>query len=554
MTHAKLTSARRINTGRRLTPAIGAALAAFAVALLPSKASPQSAPVTLTGPTLAGEWALEQQTQERWMHGRQRPRFAPFHADRHWMVVDSIRGGAPSRRVYLTLGRSANGRDSAVIAVGASGQIVGLEVGLAPFARRGAVYPGDSARWEDMRRRGSDEGISLPASRLWDVVPTVPSAGLRVGFAWTDTITREADDGPFHQAMRGTRISRIIDRRVVGGRDLWIVHDSALVTYDERYVEQERTLDTTVLVSRVATGTVRGVHLYDPEIHLSRERSDTTRLSGEAVLRYPDGRTFHTPARFERTRHLELLDAPRYAARIAELRARSARESGGMVRAPGDGLEKRLADGDIKARDSLLLAWQRATDPDEANALFQTLSQWGARDAASQARLDSLRVAAGDTAYLYQQLAEQAFSRTPVDSAKVRAMLRFMDDPSLPWSYNLSRDWLYENLVQGLTTWPRAAAEVNPAQGSVACTVSACRLLGAQWRTAKEPRLRDVGLIAFLSMDPARWADTVMRLAGPEHPLLRRAVPLIQGVGATWLAASRAPLPRATNDWHAWLE
>lgn len=543
-----------ISTRRRPTPAARVLLAAFAIALLAPRASSQSAPITFTGPMLTGEWALEQQTQHRWMHGRERSRFAPFHSDRHWMVVDSIRGGVPSRRIYLTLGRSGKGRDSAVIAVGPSGQIVGLEVGLAPFNRPGAVYPGDSARWEDRRRRGSDEGISLPASRLWDVVPTVPSIALRVRAAWTDTFAREADDGPFHQAMRGTRSSRIVDRRVVGGRDLWLVHDSALVTYDERYREEERTLDTTVLVSRVATGTIRGVHLYDPEVHLSRERTDTTRLSGEAILRYPDGRTFHTPARFERTRHLELLDAPRYAARIAELRAGRARASGGMVRVPGDGLAKRLADGDIKARDSLLLAWQRATDPDTATALFQTLSMWGTRDSASRARLDSLRVSAGDTAYLYRQLAERAFSRTPVDSASVRAMLRFMDDPSLPWSYNLSRDWLYENLVQGLTTWPRAAAEVNPPQGSVACTVSACRLLGAQWRTAREPRLRDVGLIALLSMDPARWADTVLRFAGPEHPLLRRAVRLIHGVGATWPAASQAPLPQATNDWHAWLE
>ena len=555
MTHAKVTSRLRTGNGRRLTPGVGVALLALVAALVPPKASSQSAPIALIGPTLTGEWALEQQTQSRWMHGREQPRFAPFHSDRRWAVVDSVRGGAPGRRIYLTLARSLVGHDSALIVVGPAGQIAALQVGLAPFTRRGMRFPGDSARWEDMRRRGSDRGVSLHASRLWDVVPTVPSAELRVGFTWTDTIAREADDGPFHPAMRGTRVSRIVDRRVIDGRSFWIVHDSALVKYDERYPERERTLDTTVLVSHIATGTIRGVHLYDPEVHLSRERSDTTRLSGEAVLHYPDGRTFRTPVRFEGTRRLELLDAPRYAARLTELRGQRARTSGGgMVRVPANALEKRLADGDVKARDSLLLAWRRATDPNDAAALFQMLAEWGGRDSALAARLDSIRIAAGDTAYLYRRLADRAFSREPVDDADVRAMLPFMEDPSLAWSHHLSRDWLYENLVQALTTWPRAAAEVSPPRGSVACTVSACRLLAAQWRTAHEPRLRDVGLLALLSMDPARWADTVLRLAGPEHPLLRRAVPLVQGVGATWPASSHAPLPPPTNDWHVWLE
>lgn len=546
-------SAARTNRRRRLAPAAGIALVPLVLTLAPRRAASQSAPVVFTGPTLTGEWAVEQQTRERWMHGRGQSRFAPFHSDRHWILVDSIRGDDAGRRLYLTLGRSVDGRDSAVIVVAPSGQIAGLEVGLAPL-RPGFMYPGDSARREDRRRRGTDDGISLQATRLWDLVPTMPSAGLRVGLTWTDTIARAADDGPFHQSVHGTRTSAIIGECVVEGRRLWVVHDSALVTYDERYTEPERTLDTTVLVSRFATGTIRGVHLYDPELHLSRERADTTRLSGDATLRYPDGRAFHTPARFERTRRWELMDAPRYAQRMTELRGERARASGGMVIVPGNALEKRLADGGVGARDSLLLAWQHATDPDSAATLFRMVSMWGGRSASSRARLDSIRLSAGDTAYLYELLAQRAFRRDPVDSADVRAMLPFMEDPSLAWSHGLSRDWLYENLVQALTTWPRAAAAVSTPRASVACTVSACELLAAQWRTAREPRLRDVGLVALVSMDPARWADTVLRLAGPEHPLLRGAVALVRGVGATWPAASHAPLPSPTNDWHAWLE
>jgi hypothetical protein len=225
-----------------------------------------------------------------------------------------------------------------------------------------------------------------------------------------------------------------------------------------------------------------------------------------------------------------------------------------MVRVPENEIQTRLARGDVSVRDSLFAAWQRATDPDTVATLFGMLSSWGGRDAASRARIEQLRVSAGDTAYLYGLLAERAYRREPVDSADVRAMLPFMEDPSLAWGLDLSRDWLYENLVQGLTTWPRAAAAVNRPGDSVACTVAACRLLAEQWRTAREPRLRDVGLVALMSVDPVRWADTVLALDGPRHPLLHPAALLARGVGATWPAASKAPIPPPDADWHAWLE
>jgi hypothetical protein len=86
------------------------------------------------------------------------------------------------------------------------------------------------------------------------------------------------------------------------------------------------------------------------------------------------------------------------------------------------------------------------------------------------------------------------------------------------------------------------------------CTPDACRLLDAQWRTAREPRLRDVGLVALVTLDPGQWADTLLALDGPRHPLLHPAALLARGVGATWPAASKAPLPPPNSDWRVWLE
>jgi hypothetical protein len=505
------------------------------------------------GPAFTGGWTVEQQSAERWLHGRQQSRFVPFHATRQWVVVDSIRGDTAVKRLYLTLGRNGYGRDSALIVVGPSGKVTRLDAELAQFVRGSVLSRGDSARYEEMRRRGPDNnGVALPESRLWDLVPVPPPQAPHVGLAWTDTIARVASRGAFRQEMHGARTSRIVGERMVDGRRLWVVSDDATVRYEEQYSERERTLDTTVSVVRRATGTIRGTHLYDSSLLLARQRDDTTSFVGQATLRYPDGRTFSTPARFERTRHWTLLDSAAYTTRLAELRSASARGIGGMAAVPDSRIEKRLAADDVKARDSLLAEWQRTTDPDAAAAIFRLLQTWS-RSAESRALIERARIAAGDTAYLYARLAQRVEER-PLDTADVRAMLPFMEDPGLAWSVNLSRDWLYENLAQALTLRPPAAGDADFPYRSVACTPAACRLLADQWHSAKESRLRDVGLAALVASDPAHWADTVFALDGPRHPLLHAAAQLARGVAATWDAASKAPMPAPGSDWHEWLQ
>lgn len=512
------------------------------------------AQIRAAGDAFTGDWAVEQQSSERWLFGNQQSRFVPFHATHQWIIVDSIRDEGATHRLYLTLGRNAYGRDSALIVVGPTGQVAHLNAGLAHFIRGSILSPGDSVRYEEMRRRGPDNsGVALAESRLWDLVPTAPPQAPRVGLAWTDTIARVAGHGAFRQEMHGTRTSRIVGERVVSARRLWIVRDDAAVTYEERYPEQERTLDTTVLVVRRGKGTIRGTHLYDPALSIAPQRDDTMSWVGEATLTYPDGRTFTTPARLERTRHWTLLDSAAYSARLAELRAATRRGIGGMVYVPDSRLEKRLAAGEVKARDSLLAAWRRTTDPNAAAAIFHLLEMWPG-SAESRALIARARIAAGDTAYLYTRLSERTERNEPLDTADVRAMLPFMKDPGLAWSVGLSRDWLYENLAQSLTFTPPAAGEPDSPYRSVACTPGACRLLADQWRSAKEPRLRDVGLVALLATDPAHWADTVLALDGPRRPLLHAAAQLARGVAATWDAASKAPMPPAGSDWHAWLQ
>src|SRR5262249_48061841 len=146
-----------------------------------------------------------------------------------------------------------------------------------------------------------------------------------------------------------------------------------------------------------------------------------------------------------------------------------------------------------------------------------SLRSWS-RDRQSAAAVLRMRIDAGDTVFLYDDLANRGSSATgQIDSAGVRTMLQFMADPSIPWAFNQSRDVLYENLAQALTTDPPVGDVWN---ARVPCTPAACRLLAEQWRTAREPRLRDVGLVALFTSDPRRWGDTVLALDTKQHPLL----------------------------------
>lgn len=517
------------------------ALASFGLAGI--AAAQQPAPTS-------GGWVMERQLRQRWLHGRQAERFTAFRSHRRALRIDSIRSDSVGRRFFITTDRSAFGKDSTVIIADVLGHIVSYRAAQAPYRSQGAQHPGDSARMARFRRFTGSDHLDLVGTRAWDVVVTFPSVPARAA-EWTDTIARDVVDDGYRQTLYGRRTSRILRDTIVDGRRLWIVHDSAELRYTEQFPDVERTLPAGVVISRNVSGIERGTHLFDPALGLYRSRDDTAELRGEALLRYPDGRSYRTPATYQRSRHWTLYDSAQYAARVLALNAESRRTSGGMVRVPTT-LQRRLIGSDTAVRDSLVHALQRSTDASETEDVFRLLSAWPRRDTLFAQFLDSVRIQAGDSAFLYRQLASAAFTtRGPPDSGDVARMIAFMEDPGIAWGFNLSRDWLYENLVQALTTWPPAAP---PQEDRVACTPAACRLLGYQWRSAKEPRTRDVGLVALYAADPAQWADTVLKYSSPDRPLLTSAAGLARGVGANWPAASKRAMIDPNSDWRDWLE
>ena len=502
-----------------------------------------------------GPHAVEIQTRERWLVGRQQGRFTPFDESRRWVFIDSERPAGTGRRLFVTIDeRDGDGR--AQITTDRAGRVVRLTTN----ARRRPgdnLFPDDSAR--DARSALFDDfgrHLVLPATKVWDIVPPFAPSRLAVGERWTDTLALTTDSLGNRQALTGARVATLVSDTVVDGERLWLVRDSAAVRYNERALIEEETLDTLVEVSRDATGTLRGHMLYEPALGLFRTRDDTLELTGTMMLRYPDGRSFRQPARAERTRHWAVYDPSGYNGRQRVLEAEQERTmSEGMVIAPMSEIDKRLAAGDTAARDSLFRAWRATPEPNERGKLYDRLELWGGRDSAFVRRLKQLRIADGDTAFLLQSLADLARAEPPpappLDTATMRQLIAVMAEPGLPFAFDVNRDLLYENLAQALQIAPPAATHDTTRWP---CTPAACYLLAEQSNSATEPRLTELGLIAHFVIDPKHWTDSLVAHASPRRYLLAQFLFLGRGVAATWPAATKAPIPAPNVNWHAWAD
>jgi len=496
-------------------------------------------------------YTLEVATLERWMNGRQRPEFTyREHFDDGFRVDSAVAGAGGARTLFLT---SDLPETRGVYAHDASGRPLRVEAALPPRPREPNESLLDSAnvvRWWLLQ--GSEErSLTLPAARLWDLVPTFPTHPPVRGERWSDTLALEARHGGYRQTLSGRRVSRVVKDTVVGGRRLWIVRDSAAVRYDEVALHFERTLDTLVSVERTTRGTLVGRELYDPRLRLFTHRYDTTALAGQAVLRYPDGRAFPTPTRFERVRAWALFDSAGLARhrRAVDDSADAAGEGPVRVFEP-NGMESRLMRGDRRLRDSLMAVWQRSRDPEERAKAFGLLDQFAEFPAGA---LAGLALQMGDTTYAVEEALGHVYTTRgePATEAHLRLLLPFMDDPGRAFAFGIDTDPLYENTRQGLLTYPPV---ITRDSSRWACTRAACALLARQRTEAHEPRLRDLGLIAALAFDPARWADSVRARVAAGSVLLRDADTLIRGVAATGRIHSRAPLPGPEAGWRAWLE
>jgi len=432
---------------------------------------------------------------DRWLFTGQREAGVDLERSLVTVRIDSVTRSPTGRVLHAVQGNQAVG----TVRFDSSGRFVGLTARLLPSPPSGLRRPDADHRQQELWRRF--EGMSqmngrlwLAEARFWPLAYAFRPAQAAVGARWSDTLRLRATDLGLRQEMDVVRHSVITGDTVVDGRRLWLVRDSAVVRLLERFTPIERD----AMRTRNVTGIEIGRMAWDPVAGHPRWRDDSLRASGSIEDSLPDGRIPMHPTRFERFRRIAFLPAPE-----------------------GRDAQRRWIEADLVA------------------------------EAPAPRPRPSELLATGDTAAALDALAHRTGYDAVLDAAEARVVVLALDNPARALAWRANSSFLEQDTRNRLL---QPVPALTPDTSRWRCTPEACRILAEAWPGSSETELRSLGLVARFALDPRQWADTILAREAGDPERLRTAAWLVRGVGATWPAASHAPLPGAGADWPAWVE
>ncbi len=511
-----------------------AAAIAVGSSLAPMRASAQVWPSPSPGD------ALEVVTTERWRFERESPVFKRYQDRRVFIHLDSLSRRDGETVVRVSFG-SPNRQDGATLVLGPDGRPT-TSIGRMRPIRPRAGWDSTRALQGRLVRLGTPE-VRLPEAVAWDMLPPVGPAATGT---WTDTISLASEREGFSVDWRLERRVTVLGDTVVGDARLRRVDEVARVVYANRHTKRERTLAADADVSIDLEGELRAHSLVDPTTGWVVERADSMLLAGTRTLRLPDGRAFDAPVEWDRSRSFVRRDSAATRLRREALDEERSRTSRGAYSPPSTRLEQRVALRDRSAIDSLLYVATGDGPADERRDAYGVLRRHADLDGV----VDDLSLLVGDSTDFYRALQRSFWADGPASRGELEAALPLMENPALAHRWGLAEEPFYENLEGPLVVWraPWLSADTT----RWACAPAACELLARQWTQATEPRLRELGLLARLGLEPLAWADTVLATASP---FLSRARGLIRG-DATWTAeGDPIPMPASgagPQAWRAW--
>jgi hypothetical protein len=501
---------------------------------------------------------LEQRVGDRWLHAAQQHLFTPFRDARNFLVLTPQAGdtaGMMTLAVTLETGSRVNNMSAIRMQVAADGHIINVAAAARPLQSSLRMTARDSMRQVDAVNYETlpERAFLMPEARVWEIVPVVRTPVLRVGARWTDTVALSASAPRHTQSLAGIRSSVVAGDTTVAGRTLWIIADSMDASITEQFVEDELSLLTQVTIERRARGVIRGRHLYDPSLRLFRFRFDTTALTGTVTLRYPDGRSFSTPARFDRRREYTLHSIQEYGARVTQLAQHPEVTTDRAPNSAFSEVVQRLRAGEARATDSVFALWNSSRDPLERLRILSRSSGtgWGrAGGAALSARINEALRQSGDSSLVRASLLAAPRQWTvPV----VRdVLIPSHAEPAGALARGESVDGFYRIVVRVMVESP-AALERDTARWPLSPSVY--EFLAQQGRSAVEPRLRDLGLLSLFVRDPNRWADSVRGRARLGSQIVQEAALMADGVGSSPPSPPLGvPDSGATwREWYSWM-
>jgi hypothetical protein len=436
---------------------------------------------------------------DRWILAGQKEESTPRDWSLETIRIDSMVETLGQRVVYLSQANQAMGS----VTFNSSGALESTTAAMHPPPPESVarMQSPERERFELARRFENmsqmDGRLWLAGTRFWPVTYAFHPERLAVGGRWRDEVAFTETDDDLRQEMGSARHSVITGDTVIDGQLLWMIRDSAQVRLLDRFPPTERE----ALRTREVVGIEIGRMAWDPVAQLPRWRDDSLLTTGTIRDSLPDGRLLVTTARYERYRHLRVLDS-------------------GAVR-------------------DTLYSWREAARPRHAPSPSAGLRP-------------SLLLATGDTAAALRALAYSGLPyRTPMNVEEARLVVAVLSDPQRALQWGALSSFIEAD------TRSRMLGEVpalTPDSTRWRCEPTACGVIAAQWPSAREPELRYLALTARFALDPRRWADTILSRAGEDSIRLSSAAFLVRGVATTWEAGSRAPLPEPDASWQAWME
>jgi hypothetical protein len=404
-----------------------------------------------------------------------------------------------------------------------------------------------------MRLTGLGETLNLPEARLWNIPFVVPEQTLTPGLRWTDTLSYKADPGEgLFEELSGVWENQVVGDTVIDGRSLPLVSSEATIRYRSVEPMRDYAQEGPLIVEKDCQGTITGWAAVDTTLSVRAAGADSLRWNGMAFLKTQDGTSYLSPIRYEGTRTWLLRDSLDWAVLQDSSRARRRREGTGMLMLPHRPIEERLAEGDSILADSVRQAWIETENPNERQELGRLLSLWGDHSRSGRKALEDWmldqRLALGDSARVVDDLLRSTQSGLVGD--RLELVLPYLDDIGRLWRLGVNPRYAYGQMADNLMG---SSPLLEPDTTRWDLDPATCdRLLGLE-ATATEPRLKDVGLAGSFARAPAPLYEALSARADEGSLIAREALEMARGVGATWEAAPKDPMPPPGADWTEWL-
>ncbi len=468
--------------------------------------------------------------RQRWLYPAQRESTTRWLFREGWSVrIDSTESQATSassraragQRVLLNVGRD----ESATVTIDARG-------GIGDFRFRSR--PVDPQITRDSVLIAEWEVTAI--DQLIRSLPLLLRSPERVGQVRQTPLSVKAVSSLNDRQVFGSFTTTRLSDTLVDGVLLHRLRDVGSISLTMRSSFNEHAGNGVRRETRALRGRWVVRRLYDARRMITVSLDDSLQLMGRETDTLPDRRVISAPVRFQEYRRVVATDSA----------TSWAREWSDYLALERSSIVSVGADSAVRLANVLIASFRSATKQATRDSLEDRIK--GIYPHIPDSRLAEIYLEEGDTARAARTI--RSDGSLPFDARAYDILRPFLDDPQRALRHGIDIDDYLEALVYGFTNSPPAVARDSL---QTFCVPSLCARVAAEWTKARDPRLRDIGLLAAAASDPFRWGDTLIERARTNHPMLRGVARQLTNARHLGDALPDLAFPGVTADWRAWL-